>query len=50
MVFTSLINFGARNKARAPNKGPDEIWRKRRIFKMAAVSKAIPYQKMAIIC
>ncbi|KAG8236907.1 hypothetical protein J437_LFUL015233 [Ladona fulva] len=29
MVFTSLVNF-------ARSKGPDEFWRKRKIFKLAA--------------
>lgn len=31
MVFTSVVNF-------VRSRGPDEFWRKRRIFKLAAVS------------
>lgn len=39
MVFTTLVRF-------AKDKGPDEVWRKRRIFKMAAVSNDIPDQRI----
>lgn len=34
MVFLSIANF-------VRSRGPDEFWRKRKIFKMAAVSSVI---------
>lgn len=34
MVFTSIVNF-------VRSRGPDEFWRKRKIFKLSAVSAEI---------
>lgn len=36
MVFTTVINY-------VRSRGPDELWRKRRIFKLAAVFKNSSY-------
>lgn len=40
MVFTSIVALGR-------NRGPDEFWRKRKIFKMAAVSSFFLFELLS---